>query len=245
MFRPLDNISIVFKEIPLPNALPYEFRSGICIKTLYTSLNKKTSLFTIHVVSYVYCAFFFVSACSGDKETDVLFAYDASSLGFRKSEVIGRFVYTLVSSLDLSTGKVNVGRITDNCPRYSNVPLGRNIKLFTDLQFPGIGQLLQSMNQSFPTRLNVKRVGVLIVDESTTGERDAIDFIKKNPSFDLMVIAIGDPYTTGFAADLASDPDFNYLVRVPKYSDLSTTFSQVLDKLCTIIKRSFVISLKH
>lgn len=208
-------------------------------------LKQKTSLFTIHVVSYVYCAFFFVSACSGDKETDVLFAYDASSLGFRKSEVIGRFVYTLVSSLDLSTGKVNVGRITDNCPRYSNVPLGRNIKLFTDLQFPGIGQLFQSMNQSFPTRLNVKRVGVLIVDESTTGERDAIDFIKKNPSFDLMVIAIGDPYTTGFAADLASDPDFNYLVRVPKYSDLSTTFSQVLDKLCTIIKRSFVISLKH
>lgn len=175
-----------------------------------------------------------------------MFAYDASSLGFRKSEVIGRFVYTLVSSLDLSTGKVNVGRITDNCPRYSNVPLGRNIKLLTDLRFPGIGQLLQSMNQSFPTRLNdAKRVGVLIVDESTTGERDAIDFIKKNPSFDLMVIAIGDPYTTGFAADLASDPDFNYLVRVPKYSDLSTTFSQVLDKLCTIIKRSFVISLKH
>lgn len=243
MPRPLDNISIVFKETLLTNALPYKFRSDKMHQDALYAHKQKASFFKT-IFSYVYCAVF-VSACSGDKETDVLFAYDASSLGFRKSEVIGRFVYTLVSSLDLSTGKVNVGRITDNCPRYSNVPLGRDTKLFTDLQFPGIGQLLQSMNQSFPTRLNVKRVGVLVVDESTTGERDAIDFIKKNPSFDLMVIAIGDPYTTGFAADLASDPDFNYLVRVPKYSDLSTAFSQVLDKLCTIIKRSFVIGLKH
>lgn len=71
---------------------------------------QKSIIFTIF--SYVYYAVI-VSACSGDKETDVLFAYDASSLGFRKSEVIGRFIYTLVSSLDLSTGKVNVGRITD------------------------------------------------------------------------------------------------------------------------------------
>lgn len=150
-----------------------------------------------------------------------------------------------MSSLDLSSGKVNVGRITDNCPRYSNVPLGRDTKLFTELKFPGIGQLLQSMKRSFPTTVNVKRVGVLVVDESTTGEREAIEFMKRNNIFDLMVIAIGDRYNTGFAADLASDPDFNYLVRVPKYSDLSTAFSKVLDKLCTIIKRSFILSLDH
>ncbi|XP_061172938.1 cartilage matrix protein-like [Saccostrea echinata] len=184
-----------------------------------------------------------LQTCSGDKETDVLFAYDVSSLGFRKSEVIGRFIHTLVSSLDLSTGKVNVGRITDNCPRYSNVPLGRDTKLFTELKFPGIGQLLKSMNKSFPVSSNVKRIGVLVVDESTTGEREAVEFIKKNNNFELMVIAIGDRQNTAFAADLASDPDFNFLVRVPQYSDLSTSFSRVLDKLCTAIKRSFVLSL--
>jgi hypothetical protein len=101
------------------------------------------------------------------------------------------------------------------------------------------------MNRSFPTTANVKRVGVLVVDESTTGEREAIEFMKRNNIFDLMVIAIGDRYNTAFAADLASDPDFNYLVRVPKYSDLSTSFSKVLDKLCSIVKRSFILSLKN
>ena len=81
------------------------------------------------------------------------------------------------------------------------------------------------------------------MDESTTGERSAIEFIKKNPKFELMVIAIGDPYNTGFASDLASNPNFNYLVRVPSYSELSTSFSNVLDKLCTIIRRSYVLGL--
>lgn len=172
-----------------------------------------------------------------------MFAYDAPSLGFRKSEVIGRFIYTLVSSLDFSSGKLQVGRVTDNCPQNSNVPLGRDTKQFTELRFPGIGELLQSMNHSFPTRTGAKRLGVLVVDESTTGERSAIEFIKKNPKFELMVIAIGDPYNTGFASDLASNPNFNYLVRVPSYSELSTSFSNVLDKLCTIIRRSYVLGL--
>lgn len=61
-------------------------------------------------------------------------------------------------------------------------------------------------------RLNVKRVGVFIVDESIMGERDVIDFIKKNLLFDLMVIVIGDLYIIGFVVDLVFDFDFNYLV---------------------------------
>lgn len=61
-------------------------------------------------------------------------------------------------------------------------------------------------------RLNVKRVGVFIVDESIMGERGVIDFIKKNLLFDLMVIVIGDLYIIGFVVDLVFDFDFNYLV---------------------------------
>lgn len=60
--------------------------------------------------------------------------------------------------------------------------------------------------------MNVKRVGVFIVDESIMGERDVIDFIKKNLLFDLMVIVIGDLYIIGFVVDLVFDFDFNYLV---------------------------------
>lgn len=87
----------------------------------------------------MYIGVFFVLVCSGDKEMDVLFVYDVLSLGFRKSEVIGRFVYIFVFSLDFFIGKVNVGWIIDNCLRYSNVFLGCNIKLFIDLRFLGIG----------------------------------------------------------------------------------------------------------
>lgn len=74
-------------------------------------------------------------------------------------------------------------------------------------------------------RLNVKRVGVFIVDESIMGERDVIDFIKKNLLFDLMVIVIGDLYIIGFVVDLVFDFDFNYLVWVFKYFDFSMIFS--------------------
>lgn len=74
-------------------------------------------------------------------------------------------------------------------------------------------------------RLNVKRVGVFIVDESIMGERDVIDFIKKNLFFDLMVIVIGDLYIIGFVVDLVFDFDFNYLVWVFKYFDFSMIFS--------------------
>lgn len=74
-------------------------------------------------------------------------------------------------------------------------------------------------------RLNVKRVGVFIVDESIMGEKDVIDFIKKNLLFDLMVIVIGDLYIIGFVVDLVFDFDFNYLVWVFKYFDFSMIFS--------------------
>lgn len=74
-------------------------------------------------------------------------------------------------------------------------------------------------------RLNVKRVGVFIVDESIMGERGVIDFIKKNLLFDLMVIVIGDLYIIGFVVDLVFDFDFNYLVWVFKYFDFSMIFS--------------------
>ena len=165
-----------------------------------------------------------------------MFVYDAFALGARKSQMIGNFVYDVISSLNSSNSRMQFGRLTDNCPVSTNIAMGRANSRFAKITFPGIGNLLGELNAYFPGRPATKKLGILIVDESTQGIDEALKVMKGNSNFELMVVAIGDKSATRFAEDLATDPDREYLVQLSKFSSLNTARSKIFEKLCGIIK---------
>lgn len=166
---------------------------------------------------------------------DVLFTYDSFALGSRKSQMINFFIHDVLNSLDFSNGNLQVGRLTDNCPELTNIPIsaGKNLSAFAITTYPGISSLLQKMNSSFSNREDAKKLGVLFLDDSTEGIERAIRVIKMGLDFKLMVIGIGDHKTTDSAGDLCSYPKHDYFLQVPKYASLLRIRSKLLDKLCT------------
>lgn len=166
---------------------------------------------------------------------DVLFSYDSFALGSRKSQMLNFFIHDILNSLDFSNGNLQVGRMTDNCPEITDIPIGplTNVSDFASTAYPGIPSLLSRMKTGFSNREDVKKLGVLFVDESTDKIKNAITVLKDGIDYNLMVVGIGDPRITEAAGDLCSYPKHDYFIQVPKYSNLLRARSKLLDKICT------------
>ncbi|KAK3096747.1 hypothetical protein FSP39_002868, partial [Pinctada imbricata] len=180
-----------------------------------------------------------IKRCDIQSQADIMFIYDAFSLGARKSEMIGNFVHDVISTINSTSGGIQFGRLTDNCPSATNIPMGSPQTAFTRMNFPGIGKMLGDLKAYFPGRPWVKKLGILIVDESTQGVDDARKVMKQtslDPKFDLMVVSIGDQNSIKFAEDLATDPDINYLIPLSRFADLPAARDKIIAKLCDIVK---------
>lgn len=178
---------------------------------------------------------YLLSVCKDLGALDVLFSYDSFALGSRKSQMINFFIHDLLNSIDFSNGNLRVGRMTDNCPEITDIPIGSNVNIsdFTSTDYPGIPSLLKRMKTGFSNRQDVKKLGVLFVDESTEKINNAIRVLKDGIDYNLMVVGIGDERITEAAGDLCSYPKHDYFIQVPKYSNLLRARSKLLDKICT------------
>lgn len=201
----------------------------------YSALNSIKDFLAITACSVVPDQPSNLPLCSGLGAMDVVFAYDSFALGSRKSQMINFFIHDILNSLDFSKGNLQVGRLTDNCPEFTNIPIsaGKNLSAFANIVYPGISNLLQKMNSSFSNRDDVKKLGVLFIDDSTEGIERAISVLKAGLDYKLMVIGIGEEKSTEPAGDLCSYPKHDYFLQVPAYSSLLRARSKLLDKLCT------------
>ncbi|XP_076104210.1 matrilin-1-like isoform X2 [Mytilus galloprovincialis] len=176
-----------------------------------------------------------IPVCNDLGPLDVLFSYDAFALGSRKSQMINFFIHDVLNSLNFSNGNLQIGRLTDNCPEITDIPISatRNLSAFASISYPGVPNLLRKMNSGFSNREGAKKLGVLFVDDSTESINNAVRVIKDGIDYKLMVIGIGDKQVTDTAGDLCSYPKHDYFLQVPRYSNLLRARSKLLDKLCT------------
>ncbi|XP_052101556.1 collagen alpha-3(VI) chain-like isoform X2 [Mytilus californianus] len=176
-----------------------------------------------------------VPVCNDLGPLDVLFSYDSFALGSRKSQMINFFIHDVLNSLNFSNGNLQIGRLTDNCPEITDIPIsaGKNLSAFASINYPGVPNLLRKMKSGFSNREGAKKLGVLFVDDSTESIENAVRVIKDGIDYKLMVIGIGDQQVTDSAGDLCSYPKHDYFLQVPRYSNLLRARSKLLDKLCT------------
>lgn len=176
-----------------------------------------------------------IPVCNDLGPLDVLFSYDAFALGSRKSQMINFFIHDVLNSLNFSNGNLQIGRLTDNCPEITDIPIsaGKNLSAFASINYPGVPNLLKKMKSGFSNREGAKKLGVLFVDDSTESIDNAVRVIKDGIDYKLMVIGIGDNQVTDSAGDLCSYPKHDYFLQVPRYSNLLRARSKLLDKLCT------------
>lgn len=174
--------------------------------------------------------------CGSNSVADVIFVYDAPGLGARKARLLTSFVHDITRQLQTTSGKLRIGRRSDNCPN-SNIDLTTDIDLraFSNIMFPGIETLLGQLRMAFPNRLDAKNLAVLFVDESTQNIELATRVLKGDLNFHVMVIAIGDMSLARVASDLATYPHNDYLMNIPSYMSLNAYRLEFLQKLCYLI----------
>ncbi|XP_060073229.1 collagen alpha-4(VI) chain-like [Ylistrum balloti] len=175
--------------------------------------------------------------CGADSLADVIFVYDAPGLGARKARLLTSFVHDVTRGLQTASGRLRIGRRSDNCPPNSNIDLttDANLRAFSNIQFPGIETLLGQLRMAFPNRLDAKNLAVVFVDESTQNIELATRVLKGDLNFHVMVVAIGDMSLARLASDLATFPHNDYLMNIPSYMSLGSYRYEFLQKLCYLI----------
>ena len=104
-----------------------------------------------------------------------MFIYDTASLGDYKSREISQFLAVVVSYLDIKSGLLQVGRVTDNCPSGENFPLSNKVSPddFSNIRFSTYSNLIKKVRKSGFSVDNNGRVdsltlAVLFVDSEMT-----------------------------------------------------------------------------
>jgi hypothetical protein len=176
--------------------------------------------------------------CEASRPTDLMFVYDAASLGSRRSTMITELTRQIVYDLDLSNGFLRVGRMTDNCPSSTDVIMSASNNVFqlSRIEFPGYHTLVQRLNMnafssSFGARENAKRMAVFFVDENTQNLKAAVAEVRRLHKVETFVVAIGNRRSR-YLAQFASLPLDQHMIKVSAYSDLAAIRPMILEQLC-------------
>lgn len=175
------------------------------------------------------------SVCGHNSITDVVFVYDIAAIGNQKTQVINYFVYDAVRHFDISRRTIQVGRLTDNCPRQSNIDLtaSDDLSAFHRLDFPGFYSLLRNLHSSFTWRQYANQLAVLFIDENTQRIDDIIRFLRAYINHKVLIVAIGNDTMAGKEHLLLSER--HRLVRIPAYGDLIASKPKLMEKLCEMV----------
>jgi hypothetical protein len=179
------------------------------------------------------------------KNTDMMFIYDTAALGPSKAEAISQFIATVVGGLDLWSGFLHIGRITDNCPTGGNFQLSNKLTSadFTSIGFSSYSTLLKKLRRAgftseYGGRDDATNTAVLFIDsDMQDSDKTALNEAKAlRGSTEVFIVAIGNsPTITEFSRTFRGN---NYF-QVDSFSDLQTSSANFLRKLCYFFSTDF------
>lgn len=171
----------------------------------------------------------------------MMFVYDTAALGPAKSEVISGFISQIVSNLDLSSGYLHLGRVTDNCPTGGNFQLSNRLAAadFTSIGFSSYSNLIKKVRRAgftaeYGGRNDATNAAVLFVDSEMNGSdgsalREAKELLGSSEVF---VVTIGNSQTIReFSRSFRGN---NYL-HVDSYTDLPSAANTFLNQICYFV----------
>lgn len=168
----------------------------------------------------------------------MMFVYDTKALGVSASKIITEFLAKIVTRLDLSSGHLRVGRITDNCPSGGSFQLSNSVSAldFSEIRTPSYADLLKKVRRTafsseYGGRTNASNVAVMFIDSQMEGLDDMLlDEAKslKNTA-DVMVVSIGGgDMVTKFSDNFSQ----SLYMHVNSYTDLDKAADDFLLKMC-------------
>lgn len=184
--------------------------------------------------------------CSAGMNTDVMFAYDASSMGTKNSRHVQEFIGDTVQSFgNMDDGTIQTGVISGQC-HGDNV----NLDEFNDREamaayvrnndFTGVDEIVRDMHEnSYQAarggRETARRISVVIVDENVEKIRNLEREMKKAKSkkdIQFVVIAVGESSEFDVLKPLVMKPTEAFFFEVPSHSDIGNIKGQFVDSLC-------------
>lgn len=180
-------------------------------------------------------------SCDIKRDIDLVFVYDSSHLGMKKTKKITKFVFDVTSALDMSSRKLKVGRLTENCLTGADVYLTSQQQSmdFDQINFPDFRRMIRKLaavgfSPQYGARRHATKVAVLFLDDENENLKQAAEEVVRLHETHSFVITVGD-VDIHTAAEFSSKPLNDYLVHIPSYKYLPTARTTLLQKLCNVM----------
>ena len=171
---------------------------------------------------------FLFPVCGSESLADVMFLYDALSIGAYKTNLISKFVSQVTKSLDVRTGHVRIGKMLYSCldDAYTALTSPEDIHIWGNTVLPGITDLLNKLRTSGFSRENgdrqdAKNIAVLFVDGVLHDMNQVQEHIATMSHVNFVTVVIG-----------GNNMQFDGALKVQSYEDLSNFKADFLGRLC-------------
>lgn len=181
--------------------------------------------------------FYFLVVCAPTKPTDLIFVYDAVTLGSWKSQSISQFIAKSIREFDLVSSVLRVGRDIENCPT-GNIPLGSALQAsdMSQVRYSTFPDMLKRITRSRYTvenggRENSVKMAVVFVDGSQRIDynvmqearrlKDAVDYF--------YVVTVGQNMRMLQLTGLAGNGKF---LSVSNYAGLNSVADKLMSDMC-------------
>ncbi|XP_060073197.1 collagen alpha-4(VI) chain-like [Ylistrum balloti] len=188
--------------------------------------------------------------CSAGMNTDVMFAYDATSMGTKNARHVQEFIGdTIQNFANMDDGTIRAGVLSGQCDG-DNVNLG----VFSDKEtmasyvrnndFRGVDEIVRDLHENSYQkarggRETARRISVVIVDDNAEKIKNLETEMKKAKSkkdIQFIVIAIGESSEYEILKSLVMKPTESHFFTVPSHSDVDTVKGRFVDTLCEDFK---------
>ncbi|OWF48416.1 Collagen alpha-5(VI) chain [Mizuhopecten yessoensis] len=188
--------------------------------------------------------------CSAGMETDLMFAFDATSMGTRSAKHVQNLIADTVENFgNMDSGVLRAGLLTRYCDNddiylddYPN--LDEMVPVVKNPQFRGLDQMVwQMQNQSFEAsnggRETARRIAVVVVDSNVEKlEKLALEMRKAKSKKDIqfIIVSIGEnPKFEALKRSVLRPVDAHFF-NVASHSDLSLIKDTFVSSLCKTLK---------
>ncbi|CAI9734866.1 Hypothetical predicted protein [Octopus vulgaris] len=185
------------------------------------------------------------AGCGSRQAADVLFAHDSSKAGAAKTRLTFNFIKSIVGEFDVDPNHIQVGLLSNNCPRSTGFSFGAHKNKFdvlnslNALESSSMAQLIHKLRRhgfqsSNGKRTMAKKIGIIIVDSSSEKPLTALEEaeIARSQGIEIFIIAIGESFSKKEIKLLCSSPATEHLFTVRNYEELESIRAKVLEKIC-------------
>jgi len=167
-----------------------------------------------------------------------MFIYDTKALGVKSSKLITEFLAKIVERLDLRSKRLQIGRITDNCPSGGSFQLSDKVSGldFSEIHLPSYTELLKKVRRSafsseYGGRSGASNMAVLFVDSEMQGLDDAFinEASQMKKQANVFTVTIGNGQ---LIAKFADNFKISQQLHVDSYADLDKAADEFLTQMC-------------